>query len=232
MTNKMPLSYSRLNTFENCPAQFDYLYVSKTVSQAESEAITYGDRVHKVLEDYGRGDCFRELSDEEQRIVNKWGHLVDLMKDKAKEHDGSQLYFEYQMAVNERLEPVGWFDSDVYFRSIADVLIVVGDTAYMFDYKTGKVRDNPLQMQFFAAMVFWCFPHVEKVATSFLWLKFDQTSDAVYRRNKLGIMWEALKPRLDNVHDTIDLGVFDTRPSGLCPWCPAQDICPDARRRR
>ena len=102
----------------------------------------------------------------------------------------------------------------------------------MFDYKTGKVRESPLQLQLFAAMVFWCFPQVQRVATSVLWLKFDKTSDAVFRREHLEPMWNALKPRLDEVQDTIDLGVFDTTPSGLCPWCPAQKICPDARTRR
>jgi RecB family exonuclease len=141
-------------------------------------------------------------------------------------------HIEYQMAINEQLQPVDWFASDVYFRGIADILVVDGETAYCLDYKTGKVRESPTQLQLFAAMVFWHFPQVTKVKTSFLFLRFDKTINATYERRFLDALWNGLKPRVDQVHDTIELGVFDAKPSGLCPWCPAQDICPSARRKR
>lgn len=229
MPDKMPLSYSRLSTFENCPAQFDYVYVSKSTSQPESEAINYGNRVHKVLEDYGRGeiDDVTVLTEEDQLSLKKWGNIVDVITSRP----GEKL-FEYQMAINEKLKPVDWFADDVYFRSIADVLVIDGDTAYCLDYKTGKVRESPTQLQLFAAMVFWHFPEVQTVKTSFLFLRFDQTIDATYKRKYLGSLWDALKPRIDKVHETIDLGVFDFKPSGLCPWCPAKEMCPNARLKR
>ena len=81
-------------------------------------------------------------------------------------------------------------------------------------------------------MVFWHFPEVETVKTSFIWLKFDELTNASYQRKYLSALWEGLKPRFDKVQETIELGVFDTKPSGLCPWCPAKTMCPDARGRR
>lgn len=226
--SKMPLSYSRLNTFENCPAQFDYLYVSKSVRSASSEAIEYGDRIHKLLEDYALDNVkLEELSEEGHLALCKWGNIVDIIMSRP-----GDKYIEHQMAVNENLEPTGWFDDDVFFRGIADVLVVDGETAYCLDYKTGKVRESPTQLQLFAAMIFWHFPQVQKVKTSFLFLRFDKTINATYERRFLEPLWGALKPRIDKVHDTIELGVFDAKPSGLCPWCPAQDICPSARKRR
>ena len=49
MTQPMPLSFSRLSTFEQCPAQFDYLYVSKRVKSTMNEASEYGDTsIHYV----------------------------------------------------------------------------------------------------------------------------------------------------------------------------------------
>ena len=228
MSDKMALSYSRLSTFENCPAQFDYLYVSKSVRMASSEAIDYGHRVHKVLEDYGRGELNPTgLTEEDELSLKKWGNIVDVIMSRSGEKK-----FEYQMAVNENLEPVDWFADDTYFRSIADVLVIDGDTAYCLDYKTGKVRESPTQLQLFAAMIFWHFPEVQTVKTSFIWLRFNKTTNTTYERRYLEALWGALKPRVDKVHETIELGVFDTKPSGLCPWCPAKDICPDARLRR
>lgn len=221
------LSFSRLSTFEQCPAKFDYLYVSKSVRDAGSEASEYGNRVHEVLELYGKGELdLDSIGLEAKQTLKRWGHLVDKINSRT-----GDKYYEFQMAINSRLEPCDWFDSDVYIRSIADVLIVSGDTAYCLDYKTGKVKENPTQLQLFAAMVFWHFPEVKTVKTSFIWLKFDEVTNATYKRDHLEALWNGLKPRFDNVIDTVELGVFNTKPSGLCPWCPAQEICPDARLR-
>lgn len=225
MSKVMPLSFSRLSTFEQCPAQFDYLYVSKRVSNQSNEHSDYGDRVHKLLEAKGRGELDEAtLSDEGKSTLERWGPIVD----KIISTPGDK-YFEHQMAVNKDLQPVGWFDSDVWIRSIADVLVVDGTTAYCLDYKTGKVKENPTQLQLFAAMVMWHFPQVETVKTSFIWLKFDEVTNTKYERRFLGALWSALQPRFNKVQETIDLGVFTTKPSGLCPWCAAKDICPDAR---
>lgn len=225
MTKVMPLSFSRLSTFEQCEAQFDYLYVSKRVANQSNDASDYGDRVHKVLEAYGKGTLDEAtLSDEGRQTLKRWGPLVD----KILSQPGDKR-FEHQMSVNRSLQPTGWFDKDVWIRSIADVLVVNGDTAYCLDYKTGKVKENPTQLQLFAAMVMWHFPEVQKVKTSFLWLKYDDATNATYERRFLDALWRGMEPRFTKVQDIIDLGVFKAKPSGLCPWCPAKDICPDAR---
>lgn len=225
MSDVMPLSFSRLSTFEQCPAQFDYLYVSKRVKNSSNDASEYGNRVHEVLEQKGKGELDEAaLSVEGKQTLEKWGGVVD----KIMARNGDKL-FEYQMAVNADLQPVEWFSSDVWVRSIADVLVVDGDTAYCLDYKTGKVKENPTQLQLFAAMVFWHFPEVTKVKTSFLWLKFNEVTNATYERRFLDSLWRALSPRFHKVQEVIDLGVFKAKPSGLCPWCPAKYICPDAK---
>lgn len=230
MTKVMPLSFSRLSTFEQCEAQFDYLYVSKRVANQSNDASDYGDRVHKVLEAYGKGTLDEAaLSDEGKQTLKRWGPLVDKITSRP-----GDKFFEHQMSVTRKLQPTGWFDKDVWIRSIADVLVVNGDTAYCLDYKTGKVKENPTQLQLFAAMVMWHFPEVQKVKTSFLWLKYDDATNATYERRFLDALWRGMEPRFTKVQDIIDLGVFKAKPSGLCPWCPAKDICPDARitRRR
>jgi RecB family exonuclease len=224
----MPLSFSRLSTFEQCEAQFDYLYVSKRVANQSNDASDYGDRVHKVLEAYGKGTLDEAaLSDEGKQTLKRWGPLVD----KITARPGDK-FFEHQMSVTRKLQPTGWFDKDVWIRSIADVLVVDGDTAYCLDYKTGKVKENPTQLQLFAAMVMWHFPEVQKVKTSFLWLKYDDATNATYERRFLDALWRGMEPRFTKVQDIIDLGVFKAKPSGLCGWCAAKNICPDARLKR
>jgi len=218
--SKFPMSYSRLSTFENCPQQFDYLYVTKNVQVVESEAMAYGTRVHEALEMYAKSRDEKYLT----RETRKWKSLIDRLLEKK----GTHLY-EYQMAVTPELEPCDWMAKDVWLRGIADVLVVDGDTAYCLDWKTGKVRDNPTQLQLFACMVFLHFPEVKTVKTAFVWLKFDQVTDMVYKRSMFDPMWRNLMQRFDYVQETIDLGVFEAKPSGLCRWCAARDICPYGR---
>lgn len=218
--SKFPMSYSRLSTFENCQQQFDYLYVTKNVQVVESEAMAYGTRVHEALEMYAKSRDEKYLT----RETKKWKSLIDRLLEKK----GTHLY-EYQMALTPELEPCDWMAKDVWLRGIADVLVVDGETAYCLDWKTGKVRDNPTQLQLFACMVFLHFPEVQTVKTAFVWLKFDQVTDMVYKRSMFDLMWRNLTQRFDYVQETIDLGVFEAKPSGLCRWCAAKDICPYGR---
>lgn len=226
----MPLSFSRLQVFEQCPARFDYQYVTKRVQDQQNAAAAYGDRVHKTLEALGKaakaGNAPQvhatAATDEEKQTLRTWGPIVDSIMAKP----GEKL-FEHQMAVNHNLEPVDWFAKDVWLRSIADVLVVDGDVAYVLDYKSGKVKDNPTQLQLFAAMTMWHYPQVQRVKTAYIWLMHNEVTNAHYERRFLGALWRALEPRFAKVQDTIDLGVFPTKPSPLCPWCPASSLCPD-----
>ena len=222
----MPLSFSRLSVFEQCEQRFDYQYVSKRVQDAANEASEYGDRVHKVLEAYGKG-ALGTLTDEGTTTLEKWGPLVDTILAQP-----GDKFFEHQMSINRSLQPTGWFDKDVWIRSIADFLVINGETAVCGDWKTGKIKDNPTQLQLFAAMVFWHFPEVQKVKTSFIWLKYNETTNAHYERRYLDALWRALEPRFSRVQEVIELGVYKTKPGPLCPWCPAKDICPDARLKK
>lgn len=233
MTNKlMPLSFSRLSTFESCPAKFDYLYVTKSVKDQDNEFTIYGTRVHEALESYGRA---RAASDDAAKAVSA---LEDIGDDVRKHFPivdrivdlGGSIFFEHQMALRRDKTPCDWFGADVWIRGIADVLVVNGDRAWCLDWKTGKPKENPTQLQLFAALVFAHFPEVEEVRTSFIWLNHDDATNSIYRRPMADHLWLALEPRFSRVQDTVDLGVYPTKPSGLCRFCPARSVCGDARK--
>ena len=218
--NKMALSYSRLSTFEQCPQKFDYLYVTKAVQDLGNEHTIYGNRVHESLEKYGKTGDESELT----RETRDFKPLVDRILSKS-----GTKYFEYQMAIDQNEKPCGWFDSGVWLRSIADVLVIDGTKAYCFDWKTGKVRDNPTQLQLFSCMIMLHFPEVEEVKTAFVWLKHNEITSVNYNRKYFNLLWNGIVTRLAAVQDSIELGTYKAKPSGLCRWCPAKEICADAR---
>jgi CRISPR/Cas system-associated exonuclease Cas4 (RecB family) len=227
----MPLSFSRLNTFETCPAKFDYLYVTKNVKDQDNEFTIYGTRVHDALERYGRA---KVKSDAAAQAI---GALDDATPDITKHYPivdriaslgGTQL-FEQQMAIDGDKRPCDWFGPSVWIRGIADVLVVNGDRAWCLDWKTGKPKSDPTQLQLFAALVFAHYPAVNEVRTSFIWLNHDDATNATYSRAMESNLWLALGPRFERVQHTVDLGVFPARPSGLCRYCPAKHVCSSAR---
>jgi len=228
---KMPISFSRLSTFESCPQKFEYLYVLKNVQDLGSVHTEYGTRVHEGLEAYGK--ALQDTTAKAEAIIAlegahgesaKWFSLVRKLVSRT-----GDKYFEHQMSLNADKQPCDWFAEDVWLRGIADVLIVDGDTAYLFDWKTGKVKDDPSQMMIFALMTMTHFPEVQKVKTCFVWLAHSQSTSSIYTRRMLPHLWTALGPRFDRVQEAVELGVFTAKPSPLCKWCAAKDICPNAR---
>lgn len=218
-------SYSRLSTFENCPAKYDYIYNSKRVKDPGNVHTEYGNRVHEKLEKVGQaGEILTDAHTDPE--VAPFLPLVRRLL----EQPGEKL-FEYKMAITPQFEPCEWMAPEVWVRSIADVLVINGEYATMLDWKTGKVRQNPTQMQLFAAMVLTCFPQVERVKTAFVWLNYNDITPVTYARSQLNTLWGALRPRMEAVEDAVALGVFRAKPSGLCPWCPAKTLCPSARIR-
>lgn len=236
MTAKlMPLSFSRLSTFESCEAKFDYLYVTKSVKDQDNEHTIYGTRVHEALETYGRANAPNATPDDKGKaalagVPDDAKAFLPLV-DKVVAQSGTHL-FEQQMAISRDKKPCGWFDSNVWIRGIADVLVVDGSRSWCLDWKTGKPKENPTQLQLFAALIFAHYPEVDEVNSVFVWLNHGTTTKAVYKRSMESHLWLALEPRFDRVQETVDLGVYKPKPSGLCPWCPAKDMCPDARLRR
>lgn len=231
--SKMPLSYSRLSTFESCPSKFEHLYVNKTVKDVGSVHTEHGNRVHEALEAYGKAkdqgvEVAKDMLSDGTAFaeIKTFLPLVDLLLG----FPGTK-YFEHQMAITAAKQPCDWFAPDVWLRGIADILIVNDDKAFIGDWKTGKVKENLMQLKLFACLVFALFPEVNVVKTAFVWLAYNEVTDARFTRDQLADLWATLDPRFAAVQAAVDLGVFKSKPSGLCNWCPAKGICPDRRGR-
>lgn len=96
-------------------------------------------------------------------------------------------------------------------------------------HNTGKPKDNPTQMQLFACMAMIHFPEVQEVKTSFVWLNHNHVTNAAYPRSMFDLLWSGIERRLNNLQETVDLGVFKAKPSGLCKWCAAKKVCAYAK---
>ena len=210
--NKVVWSHSALKDYESCARKFHSVRVLKQYKFTETEATKYGTELHLAAEEYIRDD--KELPPQFDFIKP----TLDALKDKR----GRKLC-EHQMALTIDLQPCDWKSPDVWVRGIADLLIVDDDnlTARVVDYKTGnnKYPDRE-QLKLMALMVFAHFPHIRKVNAALLFVVKNDMVKASFTRDDADAAWWDYRNRIARIEQAHDTGVWNPRPSPLCPWCP------------
>lgn len=210
-------SFSAIKLFENCPKRYYLQRVTKEIQDEGSEASLYGNRIHEALEARLKGS---ELTTETKKY-----EALCVAIDKLAEDNNAELLVEHQLTLTENLTPTGWFAEDAWLRSILDVLIIRGDQAIVMDWKTGKRRPDFTQLEMFALQVFKHFPDVNEVTSTFVWLKDMKMDAEVYKRSDANKMWEELLGRINRIYQAADSDNWPAKPSGLCRFCPAKNIC-------
>jgi len=210
-------SYSKLKNFETCPKRYFHVDVEKTFKEDDdNEHLKYGNFVHAAL---------AERINNEHKPLPATIKKLDKWATKILSTPG-KILVEQQLAITESMTPTGWFDGDVWFRGIADVIKIVGPVALAVDWKTGQIKEDGVQLALIAACVFAHHPEVQKIRTEFIWLKEDATSRANFARSDMPAVWAALLPRvtrLRNAHETND---FPPTPNGLCRKFCVVTSCP------
>ena len=216
MKSKLTHSYSSIKMYENCPKRYLYQRINKEVVDTGSNATIYGQRIHKDLENrLLHGQALPQETSKHEQVCQTLQQLT--------QH--ATLLAEQQLCLNENLTPTGWYDNDAWLRSILDVLIIKGDKAIVIDWKTGKRRPDFMQLQLFALQVFKHYSSICEVKTSFVWLKDEAIDTETYTLNDTSIMWKDILSRIERINQSCKTNNFPARPSGLCRWCPAQNIC-------
>lgn len=209
-TEIVPWSFSKMMTFETCPRQYEAKYVLKSVPFVQNEAAKWGDDVHKALENNLRYGM------EMPSNMAMYQRFADAVR-----RFSGEIVAERQVAVNPHLMETGYFDGDVWVRAKIDVTIINGNKAKVLDWKTGKMKDDPKQLMFYALLVFIMHPQVEEVQAGFVWLKDGVvTPPATFRKEQFGQMLSMWVSKYNALKEAHNIGVFPPRPSGLCKgWC-------------
>ena len=207
MARPLPWSFSALNKFATCPHQYYETRVLKNFVEEAGEAAVWGTYVHKCIEDTLNNVA--AMPDNTIVYAPQVWEAINGVKHAAP---------EVKLAINTRFEPCDW--ADRWVGSISDVLKVVGDTAWVVDWKLGKIKPST-QLKLNALMVFYNYPEVQTVHTSFEWLQFNQRSVDVHTRDQIPQLWYSFEKDLKQYAQAFKTDTWQKRPSGLCGgWCP------------
>lgn len=209
MTVKIPAwSFSSIKTFDQCPKKYYHLKVARDFAEDQNaEHLLYGTRFHEAAEFYIRDD---------KPLPPEFDYAKGAL-DKLKVIDGEKLC-EYEMGLTENLEPCGFKDSGVWWRGIADLIILRDDLAFVLDYKTGKSAKyaDKGQLELMALAVFKHFPQVNRVKAGLLFVVANEFPKAEYSREQESEMWKKWLTDYGKMKTAYSTNVWNPRTSGLC----------------
>lgn len=218
-----PWSYSRVNTFKQCPKKYYHLNVKKDVKDTGSTATRYGNKVHKAAEKYIRDNI--PLAKEYQFMQNTLDAFNNIEGEK---------HCELRLGVAKEdgnFTATKFGASDVWYRGIADLVILNDERAFIVDYKTSKNANyaDTKQLDLLAGAVFINYPQVKKIksALSFVisneFVTKEHTSDLY--KSYISVFDEAL----ERIEVAASEGVWNPVDGPLCAFCPVTS-CEHNRR--
>jgi len=212
-----PWSFSKIKAFEQCPKQFYHMKIAKDYIEEETEAVLYGTLFHEAAENFVKDDT---------PIPEKFKYAEAALTS-LKNKPGKKLC-EYKLGLTEDLEPCGFFDENVWFRGIADLIILDGDTASVVDYKTGKSAKyaDKGQLELMALATFKHFPEIKKVKAGLLFVIAKALVKDSYDSTAAPILWRKWLADYARMEKALETDTWNARPSGLCRQHCAVLDCP------
>ena len=215
-------SYSSITLFEQCPKKYFHLRVAKDTVEPESDAIRYGKDVHLAAEKFIRDGT---------PIPDKYPYLKPMLE-KLNAIKGEKLC-ELKMGLKKqdgRLVPCDFFAKDVWYRGVADLIILNHDKqeARVIDYKTGKTSKyaDTKQLALMAACVFAHFPNIKTVRAGLLFVVVGDFIKADYDVQHGFDVFASLDNTLVSRETAYESLVFNPKQNFSCKaWCPVL-ICP------
>ena len=212
-------SFSSLELFGGdfgCPKKYYHLRVAKDYKQEEGAESLAGTRDHKGLE-----DRIKEGTPLPDHLKNLEGGIEVIL------NSGVEVKAEQELAVTKELIPCDWWHQDAFLRVKADVGLYTETTAGLLDFKTGKRRPKPFQLELGALAQWLHYPKIKLTKAAFLWLK-DDTSDkySYTRADDYDRILSKLMVKVQKIEDTVAEGVWQAKPSVFkCKYCPVRNDC-------
>lgn len=213
-----PQSHSSLGVFETCPRQYEAKYITKEVKFVQGPEAKWGDDVHVQLENYLKSGGTSVIPSN----MAMYKPFADWVLNRAAA-GGGQVLAERMLGVTKDLQPCAYRDKARWMGAKIDVTILypASNLAEIFDWKTGKMKDDRTQLQQYAAQTLSNHPEINTVGSGYIWLKDQVISPPVYyQRADLPSHWDTFQHKYAQLRDAYIRGVFPPKPNGLCAkWC-------------
>jgi hypothetical protein len=218
-------SYSSIKTFQQCPKKYYHLKVAKDVKDEGSQATIYGQELHKAAENYIQFDT---------PLPEQFAFMQELLDSLKKIPGEKHCELKLGIALRDgKYVACDFFAKDVWWRGVADLVIINGDTAFSVDYKTSKNAKyaDTKQLDLVASAIFTHFPQVKTIKSGLLFVVskdfIKKDHDAMFRTAYI----EHFKFDIERIDTATKTGVWNAVAGPLCGYCPVK-TCHNYRERK
>jgi hypothetical protein len=213
---KYTWSYSSINLFQQCPQKYYRLRIKKDIVEPPQEHLLYGTAVHTAAEEYVRDGT---------PIPAKYAFIKEQL-DALVKIKGAK-YCEYEMGLNKNLQPCEFKAEDVWWRGIADLIIINGSKCFLVDYKTSKSSKyaDTKQLELLSLAIFKHFPQVKKIKAGLLFLVVNDFVTREYENDEgKGKAWLQWLDATHTLETCMTANVWNAKPNFTCKnFCPVID---------
>ena len=204
------LSHTLLNDFENCPFKMYRKYILKDLPrQPQTEAMRWGNEVHTAFE---------------VRIKHgtKWPAGMEKYEAIAAPLVAAGALAEKMMGITETGALCDFFAKDVWLRGKIDSTVIRGATAAIWDWKTGKRRDDPVELHTHAVLLKAWQPTVTRITAHFVWLQENEVGKA-FDVSDTATHLRSIQHQAEDIKRCMEVEDFPKRRNPLCDYCPVVD---------
>lgn len=222
-------TYSKLKNFRSCPKRHYHYEIAKllgdmdnAIREDESKELKLGNELHKAMaQRVSKGiplpTAFRVYEEYAQAFLERANRLPNPV-----------ILVEQKWAINRDYQLVGYFAKDVWFRQTLDAVAISKEAGIglQWDWKTGKPKNDPLQLLLGAAMLFTQYPELDGMLNEFVWLQHGSRTTARLMRADVPQLWAAVLPEVQKMEHAYNNVMYPAQPNALCGnWCQVES-CP------
>ena len=207
-------SYSKLNTYLQCPRKYKYHYLDK-VKAGTFDWLVKGKDIHKELEDFRSPEDLKGLSNCTKNFILGFNFQSVLF--------GKTLR-EYKFYLDKDFKPLR-DPEQAFYGGVIDLVYTSSTGLVLVDYKTGKYKDLKYQdfwqlMSY--ALFFFNHKTVEKITLRYLYVEHLQENTLTVTRESIPAIQEWILGTVRCIEDDQE---FKPKTSILCDYCQYKNIC-------
>lgn len=213
-------SHTFLNDWDNCPHKAFRKYIKKDLPKFEqTEAMKWGNEVHSAFE---------------VRIKHgtTWPKGMEKYEAIAAPLVAAGALAEKMLGITVDGRLCDFFAKDVWLRGKIDATVLasartpvgelIGGKAAIFDWKTGKRREEKAELLTHAVLLKAWQPTVQKITAHYVWLQDNEVGRA-HDVSDTEAKLADIRSTMNTVNNCIEVEDFPKRRNPLCGYCPVTD---------
>lgn len=201
-------SFSRVMTYEKCPAQYNYKYNLGLRDDGPGPAAARGTLIHSSIEEYslGNGELHQEIP---QKIVDHINKNLEWAE---------EVFPEMEFAFTNKWEECEFNDEHCFVRGYMDNVYLSSTKVVVDEYKTGReYPEHDDQKALYGLGILTKFPQFDSVTINGVYIDQKKVKPTTYDRSSMTSMRYMWERRIGK----LQLDIYPARPGLHCRWCPA-----------